>query len=56
MNVIIVEDDARIADFLQRGLRGEGFRVQVARNGLDGLELAKEAWRTLGDQSSRLPS
>lgn len=52
MNVLIIEDDARIADFLQRGLRGEGFRVQVARNGRDGLELAKEAWRTHGDQSA----
>jgi len=52
MNVLIIEDDARIADFLQRGLRAEGFRVQVARNGRDGLELAREAWKTHGDQGT----
>jgi DNA-binding response OmpR family regulator len=45
MNVLLVEDDARIADFLQRGLRAEGMQVQVARNGRDGLALATDAWR-----------
>ncbi len=47
MNVLIIEDENRIADFIQRGLRAEGFRVQVARNGKDGLEHAQQAWRTL---------
>lgn len=47
MNILIVEDDARIADFLQRGLRAEGHRVQVARNGNDGLAMAQAAWREL---------
>ncbi len=45
MNILIVEDDARIADFLERGLRAEGHRVQVARTGPDGLALAREAAR-----------
>jgi DNA-binding response OmpR family regulator len=45
MNVLIIEDEHRIADFVQRGLRAEGFRVQVARNGGDGLLQAKQAWR-----------
>ncbi|NBX21528.1 MAG: DNA-binding response regulator, partial [Betaproteobacteria bacterium] len=26
MNILLVEDDARIADFLDRGLRAEGYR------------------------------
>ena len=37
----MVEDDVRVADFLDRGLRAEGYRVQVARNGLDGLRMAQ---------------
>ncbi|WP_296578265.1 response regulator transcription factor [Phreatobacter sp.] len=45
MNILIIEDDQRIADFLQRGLRAEGMRVQVARNGRDGLDLARAAWK-----------
>ena len=42
MNILIVEDDARVADFLERGLRAEGYRVQVARNGTDGLVKARD--------------
>ena len=45
MNILLVEDDARIADFLDRGLRAEGYRVQVARNGIDGLSMARDASR-----------
>lgn len=52
MNVIVIEDDSRIADFVQRGLRAEGYRVQVARNGGDGLQLVKEAWRAHGEDRS----
>ena len=37
----MVEDDVRVADFLDRGLRAEGYRVQVARNGPDGLRMAQ---------------
>ena len=43
MNILLVEDDARISDFLDRGLRAEGYRVQVARTGPEGLALALEA-------------
>jgi DNA-binding response OmpR family regulator len=41
----VVEDDRRIADFLQRGLRAEGHHVQVARTGTEGLAAAQDAWR-----------
>ena len=37
----MVEDDVRVADFLDRGLRAEGYRVQVARNGSEGLRMAQ---------------
>lgn len=41
MNILIIEDDARVADFLVRGLRAEGYRVQLARTGPEGLQLAR---------------
>jgi two-component system, OmpR family, response regulator len=39
--VLVVEDDPRILSVLQRGLRAEGYRVEVARDGLEGLDLAR---------------
>jgi two-component system, OmpR family, response regulator len=34
--VLVVEDEAGIADFLERGLGAAGFEVQVASDGVDG--------------------
>jgi len=45
MNILIVEDDDRIADFLCRGLRAEGYRVQRAADGTTGLAMAQDAAR-----------
>ena len=45
MNILIVEDDNRIADFLCRGLRAEGHHVQRAADGPTGLALAQDAAR-----------
>ena len=42
MRILIVEDETRIADFLQRGLRAEGHFCLVANDGESGLSLAKE--------------
>lgn len=33
MNILLVEDDTQVADFIQRGLRAEGFSVTVAPDG-----------------------
>ena len=54
MNILIIEDDRRITDFLQRGLRAEGMRVQAASGGQDGIALAQDAWRDFksGGQST----
>ena len=41
MRLLVVEDEARLAAALQRGLQAEGFAVDVAGDGLDGLELAR---------------
>ena len=42
MKVLVVEDDARIASAVKRGLDAEGFSVQVSFNGEDGLWRATE--------------
>lgn len=42
MNILLIEDEPRIADFLLRGLRAEGHQVQRAANGHDGLALARD--------------
>ena len=41
MRVLVVEDDSSIAEFVASGLRQEGYAVDVADNGVDGLELAR---------------
>ena len=40
--VLIVEDDATIADFVAKGLTEAGFAVDVAADGERGVELADE--------------
>lgn len=40
--ILVVEDESRVADFLARGLRAEGYLVDVARDGREGLERARE--------------
>jgi two-component system, OmpR family, response regulator len=35
MNVLLVEDDERIIEFVRRGLEAEGYHVDVARDGRD---------------------
>ncbi|MFF4324557.1 response regulator transcription factor [Streptomyces sp. NPDC001568] len=42
MRVLVVEDERRLAVALQRGLRSEGFTVDVAHDGLQGLWMATE--------------
>jgi two-component system OmpR family response regulator len=42
MRLLVVEDEARLAEGLKRGLEAEGFAVDVAGNGTDGLWLARE--------------
>ncbi len=39
MRVLLVEDDQRIVDFVQRGLKAEGYTVEVARNGQEAIAL-----------------
>jgi DNA-binding response OmpR family regulator len=40
MNILVVEDETAIADFVQRGLEAEGYSVACAADGVDGEEQA----------------
>jgi DNA-binding response OmpR family regulator len=42
MRVLVVDDEARLARALRTGLEAEGFAVDVAHDGTDGLWLARE--------------
>ncbi|MGV9867834.1 response regulator transcription factor [Rhodococcus koreensis] len=42
MRVLVVDDERRLATGLRRGLEAEGFAVDVAYNGTDGLWMAQE--------------
>lgn len=40
MRLLVVEDDKKIASFLQKGLQEAGFSVDISHDGLEGLSLA----------------
>jgi DNA-binding response OmpR family regulator len=41
--VVVIEDEPGIVDFIELGLREEGYRVESARTGVDGLRLVRLA-------------
>ncbi|MEV0698667.1 response regulator transcription factor [Saccharopolyspora sp. NPDC050389] len=41
MRVLVVEDEKRLAETLQWGLEAEGYAVDLAHDGVEGLELAQ---------------
>ncbi len=40
MKLLVVEDEVKLAEYLRKGLSTEGFVVDVANDGLEGLQLA----------------
>lgn len=40
MKILVVEDDRKVAGFIEQGLREEGYAVDVARDGEEGTTLA----------------
>ena len=42
MRVIVVEDEKKTAGFLAKGLREAGYRVQIAHDGVTGLNIARD--------------
>jgi DNA-binding response OmpR family regulator len=47
MNVLLVEDDERIIEFVRRGLQAEGCQVDVARHGLEGIRRARSGTQVI---------
>ena len=43
MQILVVEDERRMAELLRRGLSEEGHRVVVARDGAEGFEMARSS-------------
>jgi two-component system copper resistance phosphate regulon response regulator CusR len=42
MKLLVVEDELKLAEYLRKGLSEEGYVVDLASNGIDGLHLATE--------------
>ncbi|MCC6805686.1 MAG: DNA-binding response regulator, partial [Anaerolineae bacterium] len=40
--ILLIEDEARIAQLIERALIYEGYRVSVARDGQTGLSIASD--------------
>ncbi len=43
MKILVVEDEKKVASFIQRGLEGEGFSVEVAYDGESGVEMGSQS-------------
>lgn len=43
MKLLVIEDEVKLAEYLRKGLTEEGFVVNLAHNGVDGLHLAMES-------------
>ena len=41
MSILVIEDEPKTGDYLERGLAESGFAVRLARNGRDGLAIAR---------------
>ena len=41
MDVLVIEDEAKVVDFISKGLDEEGYTVTAAYNGKQGLDLLK---------------
>jgi DNA-binding response OmpR family regulator len=52
VRVLVVEDETRLAGFIEEGLDAEGFDVELAHDGLDGLWRARERPTTPSSSTS----
>ena len=44
MNILLIEDDQRISDFVMKGLQEAGFKVQLSETGVKARALILEQW------------
>ncbi|MCX5811735.1 MAG: response regulator transcription factor [Proteobacteria bacterium] len=42
MNILLVEDEEKVASFISKGLEEEGYNVEIAYNGRTGLEFLRD--------------
>ena len=55
MRILVVEDEKKVASFIKKGLEEEGYAVDVANDGAEGLDLALEGVHNLIILDIRLP-
>ena len=55
MRILVVEDEKKVASFIKKGLEEEGYTVDVASDGAEGLALALERVHNLIILDIRLP-
>ena len=55
MRLLVVEDEKKVASFIKKGLEEEGYAVDVASDGAEGLDLALEGVHNLIILDIRLP-
>jgi heavy metal response regulator len=55
MRILVVEDEQKVASFIKRGLEEEGYAVDVAADGEEGLAIALECVHDLIILDIRLP-
>lgn len=55
MKLLVVEDEIKLAEYLRKGLGEEGYVVELAHNGVDGLHLAMQGSHDLIVLDSMLP-
>ena len=55
MKILVIEDEHKLALYLRKGLSEEGYVVDLAHNGIDGLHLATEGEYDLLVLDSMLP-
>lgn len=44
MKILVVEDNKKVASFIEKGLREEGYAVDVAHDGVDGPSRTALGW------------
>ncbi|MBW1851711.1 MAG: response regulator transcription factor [Deltaproteobacteria bacterium] len=55
MRLLVVEDEKKVASFIKKGLEEEGYAVDVARDGEEGLEMALDRIHNLIILDIQLP-
>lgn len=55
MNILVVEDEKKVASFIKRGLEDDNYKVAVAYDGLDGFRQARDGDYNLVIMDMMLP-